>query len=300
MSKLLSQIDAINGCRYFSDVDLGKYTTFKLISKGDLVEVYSVDALKALLPILKSNKKDYFIVGWGANQIFPKICKELVIHLNFQFDLAYLDERKDEYELPASLGINHLTSHAVKFGLKGWEVFTGIPASLGGAIYMNAGTNLGEIGKLIKKVKLVTPEGEIREEVISERSFSYRKNHFVKSGEVIVGATMIHLGLDETIPPKIKEYLAYRKSTQPLATKNCGCVFKNPMKENPAGKLIDLLQLKGVGVGGLRISPKHGNFMENTGSASWDQFKSLVDLINFEMDHFYGLEFELEVKIPYH
>jgi UDP-N-acetylmuramate dehydrogenase len=188
----------------------------------------------------------------------------------------------------------------VKFGLLGWEVFTGIPASLGGAIYMNAGTNLGEIGPLIKKVVLVTPAGELREEMMNSTSFSYRHNHFVNSGEVIVQAVMIHRGVDASISQKIKSYLEYRRSTQPLATKNCGCVFKNPLKELPAGKLIDLLQLKGVGTPQLRISPKHGNFMENAGTATWDQFSSLVDLINFQMDHFYGIEFELEVKIPYH
>jgi UDP-N-acetylmuramate dehydrogenase len=297
---IFNQIKKIEGCEYFENIDLTKYTTFRLSSVGNLVDVKTVEALQKLLPLLAERQKKYLVVGWGANQILPAQCEELLIHLDFNFDSTYLESQKNEYILPASLGINHLTSHAVKFGLKGWEVFTGIPASLGGAIYMNAGTNLGEIGNLIKKVQLVTPKGEVREEIITKESFAYRKNHFVRPGEVIVGATMIHLGMDESIPQKIKDYLEYRKKSQPLATKNCGCVFKNPLKDLPAGKLIDLLQLKGVGIGDLRISPKHGNFMENSGKAAWDQFESLVELINFEMDHFYGIEFELEVKIPYH
>ena len=296
----MNEITSIPGCVYYQNIDLTKYTTFKLASQGDLVEVQSIEALQKLLPLLTQKKRSYLVVGWGANQILPAKCDDLIVHLDFPFDQTYLETQKDEYVLPASLGINYLTSHAVKFGLKGWEVFTGIPASLGGAIYMNAGTNLGEIGKLVKSVKLMTPEGLIRDEVITDKSFSYRHNHFVKPGEIIIGATLTHLGIDETIPPKIKEYLEYRKKTQPLTTRNCGCVFKNPLKELPAGKLIDLLQLKGVGVGDLRISPKHGNFMENSGKANWDQFESLVSLINFEMDHFFGIEFELEVKIPYH
>lgn len=300
MINFLNEISKIQDCEYLEETDLTKYTTFKLSSHGDLLEVNSLNALKQILPLLLRCKKKYLVVGWGANQILPAECEEIILHLNFPFDSAYLETSRTEYELPASLGLNYLTGHAVKFGLKGWEVFTGIPASLGGAIYMNAGTNLGEIGKLVKSVKLMTPAGAIREEVINDKSFSYRHNHFVKPGEVIVGATLTHLGIDDSIPAKIKEYLEYRKKTQPLATKNCGCVFKNPLKELPAGKLIDLLQLKGVGVGELRISPKHGNFMENAGKATWDQFQSLVGLINFEMDHFYGIEFELEVKIPYH
>lgn len=300
MRSLLEEINSISNCHFYQDIDLTRYTTFKLVSRGDLVEVNSVEALEKLLPVISKYNRGYLIVGWGANQILPAQCSDLIIHLKFTFDSSYLESFREEYVLPASLGINHLTSHAVKFGLKGWEVFTGIPASLGGAIYMNAGTNLGEIGSLVKSVKLVNSEGKIREEIITDKSFSYRKNHFVKHDEVIVEATLRHFGTDESIPQKIRDYLEYRKKTQPLTTKNCGCVFKNPLKELPAGKLIDLLLLKGVGSSDLRISPKHGNFMENTGRADWNQFSSLVKLINFEMDHFYGIEFELEVKIPYH
>lgn len=297
---LAEEISSIEGCKFSENHDLTSFTTMRLASKGDLVEVSSIPSLQKLLPVLNKHQRKYLVIGWGANQILPAECSDLIIHLDFGFDQNYLDEVKDEYSLPASLGINHLTSHAVKFGLKGWEVFTGIPASLGGALYMNAGTNLGEIGSLVKKVQLVTPEGELREEMITEKSFSYRHNHFVRPGEVIVGATLVHRGIDTAISQKIKDYLDYRKKTQPLATKNCGCVFKNPHRELQAGRLIDLIGLKGLTVGGLRVSPKHANFIENTGSSNWDQFEALINIIKSNMDHFYGIEFELEVKIPYH
>lgn len=297
---LETEIQNIPDIVFEKDQDLTSYTTMRLASRGDVAEVKSIEALQKLLPLLKKHQRNYLVVGWGANQILPAVCDDLIIHLNFSFDMTYLDQVRDEYELPASLGINYLTSHAVKFGLKGWEVFTGIPASLGGAIYMNAGTNLGEIGPLMKKVKIVSIDGTLREEIMTEKSFTYRHNHFLKTGDVIVGATMFHRGTDEAISVKIKEYLEYRKKTQPLATKNCGCVFKNPHKELQAGRLIDLMGLKGLQVGGLRISPKHANFIENTTSSNWDQFESLVKIIKSNMDHFYGIEFELEVKIPYH
>ena len=300
MNDIFEEIKKIKDTQLQLQVDLTSYTTFKLNSVGDVIEVQTIEALQKLLPVLNKYKKKYLVVGWGANQILPAKCEELVIHLNFSFDPSYFETQRNEYQLPASLGLNHMTAHAVKFGLTGWEVFTGIPASLGGAIYMNAGTNLGEIGSLIKSVQIVTPDGSLREEKITSESFSYRKNHFVKMGEIIVGAIVFHRGSDMAIAQKIKDYLEYRKKTQPLATKNCGCVFKNPMKELPAGKLIDLLQLKGVGTEQLRISPKHGNFMENSGKASWEDFQKLLNLIQIEMNTFYGIEFELEVKIPYH
>lgn len=297
---LKDQILSIEGLEYEEEKDLTAFTTMRLSSRGEYVEVKSIEALQRLLPLLQVLKKSYLVIGWGANQILPPVCDKLIIYLGLNFDPSYLDTVKDEYELPASIGLNHLTSHAVKFGLKGWEVFTGIPASLGGAIFMNAGTNLGEIGSLVSKVKLITPQGELREETISPGSFSYRHNHFVQEGEIIVGATLFHRGVDLEISQKIKDYLEYRKKTQPLTTKNCGCVFKNPHKELQAGRLIDLLGLKGIESGGLRVSSKHANFIENSGVSNWDQFQAIISIIKSGMDTFYGIEFELEVKIPYH
>jgi UDP-N-acetylmuramate dehydrogenase len=284
---------------FHPDHDLTRFTTMRLASRGDLVEVRSVAAVRALLPLLRKHRRSYLVVGWGANQILPPVCEDLIIYLDLPFDPGYLDVVRDRYRLPASVGLNQLSGHAIRFGLAGWEVFTGIPASLGGAIFMNAGTNLGEIGPLVSHVELVTPEGELREEAIGPASFSYRHNHFVAPGEVIVGATFVHRGIDPAIPQKIRDYLEYRKKSQPLATRNCGCVFKNPHKELPAGKLIDLLGLKGLVVGGLRVSPKHANFVENTGASTWDEFATLVGIIKASADEFYGIEFELEVKIPY-
>ena len=297
---LKEALETISDCSFTEDSDLTKFTTMRLEARGDLLEVRTIESLQKILPLIRKYSRDYLVVGWGANQILPAQSDKIILHLDFAFDSTYLEEQRDEYILPASLGINHLTSHAVKFGLKGWEVFTGIPASLGGAIYMNAGTNLGEIGRLIKSVRVVSAGGTIREEVMNEKSFSYRHNHFLKDGDVIIEATMIHLGVDSAISQKIKEYLEYRKKTQPLATRNCGCVFKNPHKELQAGRLIDLMGLKGLHVGGLRVSPKHANFMENTGQSNWDHFEAIVGIIKTQMDHFYGIEFELEVKIPYH
>jgi UDP-N-acetylmuramate dehydrogenase len=290
----------IPDCTFLEDTDLTSYTTMRLSSRGDLVEVRSLESLRKLLPTLSRSQKEYLVIGWGANQILPPACSAVLIHLDLPFDPTYLDQVKTEYELPASVGLNTLTAHAVRHGLSGWEVFTGIPASLGGAIYMNAGTNLGEIGSLIKSVQVVNAKGELREEMIGPGSFSYRKNHFVRSGDVIVGAKIFHRGIDQSISQKIKDYLEYRKRTQPLATKNCGCVFKNPHRELQAGRLIDLIGLKGFTMGGLRISPKHANFIENSGGSNWDQFEALVKVVQSHMDDFYGIEFELEVKIPYH
>ena len=278
------------------DSDLTNYSTFRLQSRGDLVVVKSESSLAEVVKILHVHGRSWRMLGWGANQVLLPKETDVLIQLNFKWDATQLEEARSNYHLPASLGLNHLTSHATKFGLKGWEALTGIPASLGGAVYMNAGTALGEIGALVKKVRLMNSAGVIREIEINESSFSYRKNHFVNPGDIIISATLVHLGIDESIPAKIKSYLEYRRNSQPLATKNCGCVFKNFSRTRQAGRLLDLTGLKGLAVGALRVSHRHANFMENIGGASSEDFHSITELVNLQMRLHWGVEFELEVK----
>ncbi len=152
------EIRNISGLEIKEDCDLTGFTTMRLHSRGTLIEVFEVEALQKLIPLLKKDNIPYLLLGWGANQLLPSVVPGFVIHLKMPHILP--DELHPEYQLPASISLNQLTSLALKFGLKGWEVFTGIPASLGGAIYMNAGTNLGEIGKLIRQVTLVTTVGD--------------------------------------------------------------------------------------------------------------------------------------------
>lgn len=281
---------------WFEQVNLEKYTTIKLGNIGDLVEVKSIDALKELLTKIKEQKFNFRIVGWGANQVLHTTDKTLFIKLDFHFDKSYLQKLQDRYVLPASVGLNQLTATAIKHGLKGWEVFTGIPASLGGAICMNAGTSLGEIGSLIEEVQVLKTNGDIYTHKVGRESFSYRHNKFLKTDEIIIGATIKHLGIDKSIGQTIKEYLQYRKNTQPLGSKNCGSVFKN----NPnfrAGQTIDSLGLKGFGNGEISVSMKHANFIENHAGAKSEDFLELVDCLKEEIERCSGQKFELEVKI---
>ena len=281
---------------WFEQVNLEKYTTIKLGQTGDLVEVKSIEALKLQTQMIFEKKYQLRIVGWGANQVLHHTDNVVFLKLDLPFDKKYLAEFREEYHLPASVGLNQLTATAIRHGIKGWDVFTGIPASLGGAICMNAGTSLGEIGTYIKSVDILTPSGEIVSKSLNKNDFSYRKNHFLKTHEIIIGATIIHDGHDPKVGEKIKEYLQYRKNTQPLGTKNCGSVFKN-LDNFRAGQTIDSLGLKGVGSEHLKVSMKHANFIENTGSATSSDFVELTDFLKEELERCTGLKFELEVKI---
>lgn len=281
-------------CRW--DTDLTNLSTFRLVSRGDWIGVANEAALAQLLRLLNHHRVDYRMLGWGANQVLRAQETDVLLHLDFPVPTDALSQACDEYELPASLGLNLLTSHAVQFGLKGWENLTGIPASLGGALFMNAGTSLGEIAAITRRVRVMARDGTVRTVDIAPESFSYRHNHFVAPGEVIVSATLMHHGLDSALGEKIRGYLETRRRTQPLATRNCGCVFKNASASRQAGRLIDLTGLKGLSVGALRISPRHANFMENAGGATWEDFHRLTEVINQQMLLHWGVSFELEVK----
>lgn len=283
------------------DKDLKKYSTMRLDARGDLITVKSVEGLKAALKALTKNNIQYRALGWGANILLPAKAELPYVQLDFPFDRTMFDSPRDEYILPGSVSLATMTAHANRFGLKGWEVFTGIPASLGGAIFMNAGTNLGEIGSVIKEVKLITKNGEEKSVIIDKTSFSYRHNHFVENGDIIYEARLIHFGLDEAISKKIREYLDMRNRTQPLKEWTCGCIFQNHHDRLRdvtcrAGLFIDIMGLKGLTIKNLKISPKHANFMENSGESSYEDVLQMISVLQKELKLQFGVSFETEVE----
>lgn len=283
------------------DKDLRKFSTMRLAASGDMVTVKNLDGLKETVKLFTENKIKYRVLGWGANILLPSKATYPYIQLDFSFDRTILDHVQTEYVLPASVSLAVLTSHAAKFGLIGWEVFTGIPASLGGAIFMNAGTNLGEIGSLVKEVRLVTKNGEEKLIKIDNKSFSYRHNHFINDGDVVYQVTLVNKGQDPQISQKIKDYLEMRNRTQPLKEATCGCVFKNYQDLERgftcrAGQFIDIIGLKGFTYKGLRVSPKHANFMENFGDSNYEDVTTMIELMRNELKLQYGVSFSPEVE----
>ena len=301
MVKLAQALSEISDIEYQEQVNLTKFSTMRLKACGNLLKIKSYKALQECLPLLKRMEVKYRVLGLGANQLLPENTQELYLKLELPFDKTYLDEAREIYNLPASVPLSILSSHAIRNGLKGWESFTGIPATLGGAIFMNAGTGLGEIGPVVKEVKIMAPDGSQRVHTCDQESFSYRRNNFLREGEVIFEATLIHFGQDPYITKEIKTYLDFRNKSQPLKEWTCGCVFKNHKETGEtcrAGQYIDIIGLKGLEYNGVRVSPKHANFMENFESASLSDMKTLIMTVQEELKMNFGLDFETEVKIP--
>ena len=286
------------------DQSLTKYNSFRLNSFGDLITIRSIEALCETVQYLTCENLRYRIIGQGSNLVLPKIADWIYLKLEMPVDLEIFSQPRHEYLLPSSVQLNLLTQHAAKFGLKGWEVFTGIPASLGGAVVMNAGTNLGEICNIIIDVQVLRSNGKLNTHIITPDSFSYRANHFLTKGDIIYSVKVRHCGIDSTIPRIIKDYQTLRKRTQPLNLPTCGCVFKNRTviehgqeKILRAGQLIDSLGLKGRCVNRLQVSNIHANFFENLGGATKDDFLALVQIIHDEVQSKYGFKFDLEVEV---
>lgn len=268
----------------------------KLKSLGDLFIVKSEEGLKYLL----SNLEGYILLGWGANLLLKEKSEIPYIKLDFNFDKSMLQELQDEYHLPASCSLPVLSSAASRLGLKGWEVFTGVPASLGGALVMNAGTGLGEISEVVKSFRVMDKAGEIREVKNESNTFGYRSNNALNKGDVIISAVLTHQGQDQQVAQTIKDYLKYRNSTQPMNAKTCGCIFKNYRGSDiscRAGQSIDILGLKGLTYKGLRISPMHANFIENNGEATHKDVMEFIAIIKSELKMYFGVDFEIEVKM---
>jgi UDP-N-acetylmuramate dehydrogenase len=274
--------------------DVTKLTTAKLKDFRSVIEIKNKSELSKIIKFLNEHKVEYVVLGAGSN--FISRDNKYILWLNWVADTSSLTQLQPEYILDANIPLGRLTSFAIKMNLRGWEIFTGVPANLGGAVFMNAGTRLGEISQLITQVEVIDVDGNYKVYKEHDLDFSYRKNHFIKPGEIITSVGIKHAGVDEQVSREIKSYIDFRRKTQPSNYKNCGCVFKNPSAILPAGKAIDLLALKGAQLGDVQISQVHANFFENLGHANTAQYLAVIELVRDLCERNYHLVFEMEVK----
>ena len=276
--------------------NLVRYNTMGLHVYGDLVTVKSEDALGKIVSEIACQGGTYKMLGKGSNIILPDQARSTYIRLDFPFNKEYLSDVRDEYIVPANLPLHLLSSHAVRFGLKGWEVFTGIPATVGGAICTNAGTRLGDFCEIVKSVRVMDSCGDMRDIEIDEHSYSYRKNHVLEKDDIVVAARLVHSGQDKGVSGEIRSYLEYRSKSQPLNARTSGCIFKNTSSCG-AGELLDKAGLKGFQFKGMKISEKHANFMVNEKGATAADVGAFIDLVKSKIMLQYGIELDVEVEI---
>jgi UDP-N-acetylmuramate dehydrogenase len=195
----------------------------------------------------------------------------------------------------AGVRLPRLMQFALGRELSGMEWAAGIPGTVGGGVVMNAGTRLGEMQNVLKAVDLVTIYGKRKRVEACTLSFMYRKTILPKG--IVVGAWLqLTTAMKGTIQSVTKDYLQYRKTTQPLTLPNAGSVFKNPTGDS-AGRLIEAAGLKGLQIGDAQVSTKHANFIVNRGAATAEQVLSLVQKVREQVARKFGVRLQLEWKV---
>ncbi|GAA5350061.1 UDP-N-acetylmuramate dehydrogenase [Streptococcus uberis] len=205
----------------------------------------------------------------------------------------------DGYTIEAEAGANLIeTTKVAKFhSLTGFEFACGIPGSVGGAIFMNAGAYGGEIANIFLSAKVLTPEGDIKTMTAREMAFGYRHSAVQKSGDIVISAKFaLKPGDFEQISQEMNRLNYLRQLKQPLEYPSCGSVFKRP-EGHFAGQLIMEANLKGYRIGGVEVSEKHAGFMINVDHGTAKDYEHLIAHVIETVEHNSGIRLEREVRI---
>ena len=236
-----------------------------------------------------------FILGKGTNLL---ICDEGLDTLVIKTEGMHEIRRVDEVTLEAYAGISlaRFAVYAQQQGLAGLEFAHGIPGSLGGAVYMNAGAYGGEMKDILVEITALCDDG-VRTLTVEEADLGYRKSYFADSGAIVLSAT-VRLQQDDpaAIRARMDDLMARRKKTQPLEYPSAGSTFKRPVGHF-AGALIEQAGLKGYQVGNAAISTKHAGFAVNLGGATAADVKNLLCQVSDIVYERSGFRLEPEVQI---
>ncbi len=294
MADIIHDIKEMNIGKVEENCLMSKYTTYKVGGKAKAI-VYpkNVECLTTLLDYLSKNDILYKVIGNGSNLLFSDDDYDGVIIKLKQFDdLTWINSNK--LRVGAGYSLTKLSLLTAKRGLTGLEFAAGIPGTIGGAVFMNAGAYKSDMGYVVEKVKVLTPDGII---TLSnkEMDFHYRSSYLQKHRDYICLEVVIRLikGKRELIEEVIRDRRRRRIESQPLEYPSAGSVFRNP-EGKFAGQLIEELGLKGKTYGGAMISDKHANFVINNKGAKASDIKYLIDLAHDEVLKKYNVDMKIE------
>lgn len=255
-------------------------------------EVDSLFALNNLITLAKNHRTKYKIIGCGTNILVSDLGYDgIIIDLKRLSDVFF---KRDEVRAMAGARLDKLIKFASEHALTGLEALSGIPASIGGAVVMNAGAFGHNISDFITTVETLD-NGKIKVYDKSACKFGYRTSRFLGKREAIISATfLLPEGNREIINAGIKTYLELRKSIHPSG-RSCGSVFKNP-KPYTAGELIDKAGLKGYAIGGASVSDKHGNFIVTTNKAKAKDVYCLIQDVKRKVKQAFDVNLLEEVE----
>jgi len=278
------------------NVSLKNYTTFKIGGKAKyFCEAKTKKDLANAISMAKKIRLPFFILGGGSNLLVSdKGYKGLVIKiLNTKYQIL-----NTKIVTEVGVPLSKLISLSAERSLTGMEWTVGIPGTVGGAVYGNAGSFGKSMKDIVKEVEVLDVKNlDFKIYNLKDCKFAYRESVFKKNKNLIILSTKLSLkkGRKKEIENKIKEYLKYKKQTQPLNFSSAGSIFKNP-RGFFAGELIEKCGLKGKRVGGAKISEKHANFIVNFGGATSKDVKKLINLVKKSVKKKFKVVLEEEIQ----
>ena len=282
---------------------LAPFTSIRIGGPADaLVRLESVEALRRLQAVAQEHAIPLFILGGGSNLLIRDGgLRGIAVLLRGAFR-TYKVQRCATVSAvaQAQVGVGYpLSRLALQLARQGWsglEFAYGIPGTLGGAMVMNAGTNLGEMSQVLMSARVLLADGQEQHLPVSALGLRYRGSSY-PAGAVLLAATLrLQAGERERIEGAMREAYERRQRTQPLSQPNAGSIFKNPPGQ-AAGRLIEALGLKGVRIGGAMISPVHANFIVNVGRATAADVEALMAQVQERVRATYDINLAPEVHI---
>lgn len=292
----MDKLKKIKCGKILENVSLIKYTTYKINYKARfLVYPGNVKELVNLITYLRKENIKYKVIGGGANLIFKEDYNGVLIKLD-SFDSLEISDTK--IKVGAGYNLIKLAIKVSKLGLTGMEFATGIPGTVGGAIFNNAGAYKSDMGYIVESITVLTKDLKIKKLYNKELNFHYRTSFLKENdGYICLDATIIlKRGKKEEIMSVIEDRKQRRFMTQPLDYPSAGSVFRNP-DNNYAGKLIEDIGYKGKKIGGAKVSEKHANFIINDGNATGEDIVKLIEEIKEKVKEKYDIELKLEQEI---
>ena len=286
----------ILNCDARKNEPMSKHTTFKIGGNADAyIKVSNLSRLSAILKECSASGVDFLLLGKGSNLLVgDEGINSVVLNLDGDFKNITLIDETTIY-CGAGTSLASLCKFALKFNLSGLEFAWGIPGSVGGAVFMNAGAYDGEMKEVVHSVSHITKDGEIGEIAKENLQFGYRTSVYRKNGCIITGVTFkLKKSPHDEIQKKMDDYIQRRNSKQPLEYPSAGSVFKRP-KGNYAGALIEKCGLKGKTVGGAQVSEKHAGFIINKSNASAEDVKNLIKEVHDTVLKETGYDLECEI-----
>ena len=297
MTNLINELNS-NNISYKTDESMSKHTSFKTGGNAAVfINIADIESLDKVLKICYETATDIFVLGKGSNLLVSDngIRDKVVIHISTDFaDMKLLDETTIEVQAGASLA--SLCKFALANSLTGLEFAYGIPGSVGGAVYMNAGAYGGEMKDVVVKVNHIDKKGNKSCYSDNELDFSYRHSAYSDSELIITSAVFkLQKGDKAEIEAKMTDVMGRRVDKQPLEYPSAGSVFKRP-EGYFAGALIEQSDLKGKRIGGAMVSEKHAGFIINYDNATTTDVIELIRHCQKTVFDKFGVELHTEIK----